>query len=123
MPSVTGAAHRKSDKQFRDQLILATSVRTKKGTRKLRLVADRMVRDAIKGNTQAQTAIRDTIDGKPAQSLSVEGYIDHRHTLTLDDSEIARQLTLYLTREQERLQATAYPLIDVTPGPVTESDT
>lgn len=97
VPSVTQAAHRKSGKQFRDQLILATGERTKKGTRKLRLVANRMVRDAIRGNTTAQTAIRDTLDGKPAQAIEV----DHQITITAIERRIVDPL-----------------MIDVTPDPV-----
>ncbi len=72
MPSVTGSAHRKSDKQFRDILRVVGKERDANGIRKLRLVANSMYQEAINGNVAAQTAIRDTLDGKPAQAVELD---------------------------------------------------
>ncbi|HDZ37112.1 MAG TPA: hypothetical protein ENH62_02295 [Marinobacter sp.] len=113
MPSVTPSPRRKSDKQFRDQLILAGNELTVKGTRKLRAVANRMMDDAIAGVTAAQTAIRDTYDGKPAQALTVEAHVEHQHSL-LDEAEVNRRLASMLYQADRGL--IEGPLIDITPA-------
>ena len=112
MPSVTPSPRRKSDKQFRDQLILAGNERTVDGTRKLRAVANRMFKDAIAGVTAAQTAIRDTYDGKPAQALQVTGDPSQPLLGGMDEAELVRRLGSLLYRAD---QARLGPILDITP--------
>ncbi len=84
MPSVQQVGNRKSDKQFRDQLMIVGKERTANGTRKLRAVANSMYEEAMDGNVTAQVAIRDTMDGKPAQAVE----IDHQVQITVIERKI-----------------------------------
>lgn len=77
MPSVTQSAHRKSDKVFRDALVRAVNRREKgqagkRGPKQISILADRLVNEGRNGNVTALTAIRDTLDGKPAQAVTVD---------------------------------------------------
>ncbi len=114
MPSVTPSPRRKSDKQFRDQLILAGNEKDAKGTRKLRLVATRMMDDAIAGVTAAQVAIRDTFDGKPAQALQVTGDPSQPLLGVMGEEEAWRRLASMLYRADQAMVAEA-KVIDITP--------
>ncbi len=112
MPSVQQASSRKSDKQFRDQLMIVGKERDAKGTRKLRLVAESMYNEAMDGNVTAQVAIRDTLDGKPAQALHVSGDPDNPLLVAVEDSEITRRLASMLWRADQL----AGPIVDITPA-------
>lgn len=70
-PNPTGS---KPDKLMRDALILALNREAKdangKATKKLNLIAARLVENAIGGETQAIREIFDRVDGKPAQAIT-----------------------------------------------------
>lgn len=63
----------KPDKLARDALIVALKREADdadgKPTRKLQLVADKLVEEAMNGNVQAAREIFDRVDGKPAQAI------------------------------------------------------
>ena len=69
----------KSDKEFRTELrkvvhelrVAEGDEKTKK-TRTLRLIARKLADRAIEGEVPAITAIRDSLDGKPAQAVEVD---------------------------------------------------
>ena len=73
MPQTQGT---KPDKWFRDALVRAVNRRDKgqdgkRGAKQISILADKLVHEGINGNITALTAIRDTLDGKPAQALEV----------------------------------------------------
>jgi hypothetical protein len=65
----------KPDKLFRDALMLAVKreFELSDGTKtsKINVIASKLVDRAIDGNEQAAMMIRDSIDGKPAQSVAI----------------------------------------------------
>lgn len=73
IPSAGG----KPDKLFRDALMLAIKREHQdsggKKTSKINAIVAKLVDRAIDGNEQAASMIRDSLDGKPAQSLSIGG--------------------------------------------------
>ena len=88
--------------------------------RKLRLVAKQMVIEAIAGNVTAQTAIRDTLDGKPAQTIvgDPERPIEHAHSL--DTLELARRIVYQLDLAQR--QPRQLEVLDVESESVTQGE-
>ena len=62
---------RKSDKRWRDALILATTRTDDEGRTMLAKIAQRCVEAAVEGDMQAIKEIGDRIDGKAPQSLDV----------------------------------------------------
>ena len=75
---LTPSAGVKPDKLMRDALVVALHREATNGhgkTKKLYMVADRLVKEAIKGNVTAIVAIMDRVDGKPAQSVDVSGQV------------------------------------------------
>ena len=74
------------DKAFTDALRLATNEVDKKGTRKLRLIADQLVAQALAGEGWAIQQVADRLDGKPAQESTVTL---HRITRELTDDELS----------------------------------
>lgn len=67
---------RPKDKQFADMLRLAVNEDDAiTGKRKLRAIADKLVDEALKGESWAIQQVADRLDGKPAQEA----------TLTVDD--------------------------------------
>jgi hypothetical protein len=92
----TPSAGGKPDKLFRDALMLAVKREHKesdgKKTSKINAIACKLVDRAIDGNEQAAMMIRDSIDGKPAQSIGLGQAPD------LEPIETAVRPTL--TREQ-----------------------
>ena len=86
MPQTQGT---KPDKWFRDALVRAVNRREqgkdgKRGAKQISILADRLVREGRNGNITALTAIRDTLDGKPAQAVEV----DHQVTVTAIERRI-----------------------------------
>ena len=67
----------KPDKLMRDAIHLALKREAEDGngqrTKKLQLVADRLVEEAIKGNIHAIKEINERMDGKVPQGLANEG--------------------------------------------------
>ena len=59
------------DKAFTDALRLAINEVDDKGTRKLRLIADKLVAQALAGESWAIQQVADRLDGKPAQESTV----------------------------------------------------
>ena len=79
----------KSDKWFRDALVRAVNRREKgqdgkRGQKHIAILADKLVSEGEDGNVTALTAIRDTLDGKPAQAVTV----DVTKTITLIERRI-----------------------------------
>ncbi len=73
MPNQQG---HKPDKWFRDALVRAVNRRDKgengkRGAKQISSLAERLIYEGINGSVPALTAIRDTLDGKPAQALNV----------------------------------------------------
>lgn len=62
----------KSDKPWRDALMLAVNERAKNGDKKLRRVADAVVAAALDGDMAAAKEIGDRLDGKATQPISAE---------------------------------------------------
>jgi hypothetical protein len=56
-------------KRFKQQLIAALEDVPEGDVSKLRLIADKLIDAALGGDVQAIREIRDTVDGKPAQSI------------------------------------------------------
>ena len=79
---------RKSDKRWRDALILATTRTDDEGRTMLAKIAQRCVEAAIEGDMQAIKEIGDRIDGKAPQSLDVTTH-NERPIEDLTDSELA----------------------------------
>lgn len=71
----TPSAGGKPDKLFRDALMLAVKREHQeaagKKTSKINAIVSKLVDRAIDGNEQAAMMIRDSIDGKPAQSIGL----------------------------------------------------
>lgn len=63
----------KSDKAWRDALMLAVNERAPDGGKKLRKIAEKCVDSAMAGDMQAIKEIGDRLDGKPAQAITGEG--------------------------------------------------
>lgn len=104
MPQTQGT---KPDKWFRDALVRAVNRRDKghdgkRGQKQISILADRLVHEGINGNVTALTAIRDTLDGKPAQAIEV----DHQVTVTAIERRIID----------------TSPVIDLIAEDVTETD-
>lgn len=79
-------AGRKSDKQWREAILLAVNETDPKGKRRLRSLADRLVKEAMSGDIQALKEIGDRIDGKPNQDGTITF---RRETVELTDDELA----------------------------------
>ena len=77
------------DKAFTDALRLAVNQVDKKGTRKLRLIADQLVTQALAGESWAIQQVVDRLDGKPAQESTMTILRDVNE---LTDSEIAARI-------------------------------
>jgi hypothetical protein len=71
------------DKAFADALRLAVNEEHEPNKRKLRVIAEKLVEEAIKGESWAIQQVADRIDGKPAQES----------TLTIDDKRDATDWT------------------------------
>jgi hypothetical protein len=81
---------RLSEKLFADAVRMAVNEEepTRK-VRKLRLIADKLVEQAMAGEGWAIQQVADRLDGKPAQ----EATITHRHDVAeLTDNEIAERI-------------------------------
>lgn len=63
----------KSDKPWRDAILLAVNEKTPENERKLRALAQRLVREAMGGDVAALKEIGDRLDGKPKQQVAVAG--------------------------------------------------
>ena len=59
----------KSDKLWRDALMLAVNGKDDKGKRKLRALAEKTLELALDGDMAAIKEIGDRLDGKPAQAI------------------------------------------------------
>ena len=100
-----GASRRKTDRIFREQLLVAVNepMADGKGKRKLRALADKMVDRGLEGDVGALTQIRDTLDGKPATQIQIEA--DLRQTVTFimdigdDSTEIMENVTHAVTQD------------------------
>jgi hypothetical protein len=81
-------AGRKSDKRWRDALILATTRTDAEGRTMLAKIAQKCVEAAVEGDMQAIKEIGDRIDGKAPQSLDVTT-THERAVSELTDAELA----------------------------------
>ena len=65
----------KSDKLWRDAIMVAVKRQATDGkkTKKLALLADKLVTKALDGDITAMKEIGDRLDGKPAQSVELGG--------------------------------------------------
>lgn len=63
------ATGRKSDKLWRDAILLAVNEVDASGQKKLRTLATKVVDMALAGDIQAAKEIADRIDGKPKQEI------------------------------------------------------
>jgi hypothetical protein len=92
------------EKLFRDTLMLA--LKEADGDRlRLRIVADKLVANAINGDTTAIREIADRLDGKPAQAVDVSG----------DDRRIIVEI-----RRFDRPESLGGPIIEATPADVVD---
>jgi len=65
---------RKSDKEWRDAIRIAVNERDEgTKTKKLRLLADKLVAAGLEGDMQAIKEIGDRLDGRPAQAVQHQG--------------------------------------------------
>ena len=97
------ATSRRSDKLFHSQLMLSVSERV--GTiKKLRLITDALADKAIAGDVSAIRDIRDTLDGKPAQQIAIDGDLRVPVTFIMDlgdeSTEIMRDVTQSVTHDE-----------------------
>jgi len=87
----------KPDKSFVDALRIAVNEpidpKDKKGRRKLRALADKLVEKALDGDTQAINHIADRLDGKPSQAINVGGQEDNpiESKVTIEFVNVARK--------------------------------
>jgi len=79
---------RKSDKRWRDALILATTRTDAEGRTMLAKIAQKCVEAAVEGDMQAIKETGDRIDGKAPQSLDVTT-THERAVSELTDAELA----------------------------------
>ena len=80
---------RKVEKLFADALRMALSEEDQAtGKRKLRMIAEKMVAEAVRGEAWAITAVADRLDGKPGQSIDVTEHVD-LGTATLEELQAA----------------------------------
>lgn len=92
------ASSPKPDKLIRDALLIelqrdSDQIEHGKKIKRLRLVARKMVDEALDGNVVAMKEIADRIDGRPAQSVAVEGN-SHKpieHKLTVEFVSTSRE--------------------------------
>lgn len=73
-PRTTPAKGNKPDKMFRDALMLVLNredIDDGKKVKKINRLAAMLVTKGLEGDTQAIKEIRDTVDGKPAQSIGL----------------------------------------------------
>lgn len=72
---------RLSEKVFADAIRMAVSEEDKiTGKRKLRAIADKLVEEALKGESWAIQQVADRLDGKPAQESTVTVDDKREHT-------------------------------------------
>lgn len=88
----------KPDKLVRDALLIelqreSDQVEHGKKIKRLRLMARKMVDEALGGNVVAMKEIADRIDGRPAQAVAVEGNADKpiEHKLTVEFVSASRE--------------------------------
>lgn len=94
-PRTTPAKGNKPDKLFRDALMIVLNredVEDGKKLKKINRLAAMLVSKGIEGDVQAIKEIRDTVDGKPSQSIGVG------QAPELEPIETAQRPTM--TREQ-----------------------
>lgn len=77
---------RPKDKAFTDALRLAVNRADPEGKKKLYLIAERLVAEAMAGESWAIQQVADRLDGKPAQESTVTV---HRVTRELSDDELS----------------------------------
>lgn len=83
-------AGRGTEKLFRDAMMLAVTEKDKtKKRRKLRLIAEKVVDQAVKGEPWAVKEVADRIDGKPAQQLNLAGHDGGAFNVTVSKDEDA----------------------------------
>jgi hypothetical protein len=109
MPFVKGqsgnpAGRGVGEKPFRNAL-LASLKKADGDAEKIQLVADKLVANAINGDTTAIREIADRLDGKPAQAVDVSG----------DDSRIIVEI-----RRFDRPDSLGGPVIEATPADVAD---
>lgn len=68
----------KSDKLWRDALMRAVKREVDKGgkTKRLEVLADKLVEEGMAGNVAAIKEIGDRLDGRPAQAVEMSGTLD-----------------------------------------------
>jgi len=77
-----------SGKAWRDALLLAVNEPHEKGKKKLRALAEKAVELGLAGDIAAMREIGDRLDGKPAQSLTVDATVTHDLS-SLSDAQLA----------------------------------
>ena len=87
MAGVKGRSGRGQEKPFRDALRLAIE-ESEGDAKKLRRVAEALVREAMGGNIQAIGIIADRLDGKPKQETDIT-VNDRRDPNSIPDAELA----------------------------------
>ena len=74
------------EKAFAEALRVAVNRKDEDGKKKLYLIADKLVTEAINGESWAIQQVADRLDGKPAQESTVTL---HRVTRELSDDELS----------------------------------
>jgi hypothetical protein len=82
---------RRAEKPWREALELVLNEKTPEGLKKLRKVAEAVVKAAMDGDMQAANIIGDRLDGKPQQGVTLDGNLSMTHE---DFMEAARQRRL-----------------------------
>lgn len=54
------------------------------------IMAEKMMLDALKGNTMMQMHIHNQVDGKPAQNVNLEGGLDNTMKIILEGVDITK---------------------------------
>lgn len=93
----TPSGGRKSDKPWRDAILLAVNERGPDNQRRLRRLAECLVAEGLEGDVVALKEIGDRLDGKATQPIA--GDKDHDPiavTMDLSEAEVARRIALIL---------------------------
>lgn len=80
------AGSQNKDKPFRDALRMELA-EAGENHKALRLIAKTLIATATGGDVQAAREIRDTLDGKPAQSVEMSGALTLTHEEALGELE------------------------------------
>ena len=104
-PRITPSKGGKPDKLMRDALMLALHREAEDAnghpTKKLNLLADKLIDKALTGDVPAIKEVIDRVDGKAPQSVTLDGELDVTETL-ITDRDRAKAMAALLVKARKQ---------------------